>query len=222
MYVNTARLMNRKEQDIVSETKEAPMPIGDKELVSRARTGDPSALEELVGRYQEKAYAIAYNMCCGDSEQAKEITQEAFLRAFRGLKSFRGKSSFYTWFYRILVTTGLDWRRRQVRWERIFSFWRRDHREKALLKEEYKEYPEPQEHTNPMTALKNKQLAQEIRKAVESLPARQRTAFQLKVLNGMKITEIAQIMGTAEGTVKSHLFRATHFLRHALQEWDRP
>ena len=222
MYVNTARLVNRERQDIVSENKEPPMSIGDKELVARAKTGDPSASEELVSRYQEKAYAIAYNMCYGDSEQAKEITQEAFLRAFRGLKNFRGRSSFYTWFYRILVTTCLDWKRRQSRWERIFSFWRRDHREKPPLKEEYKEYPEPQEHTNPMTALKNKQLAQEIRKAIQLLPARQRMAFQLKVLNGMKITEIAQIMGAAEGTVKSHLFRATHFLRDALQEWDRP
>ncbi|MCK4860003.1 MAG: sigma-70 family RNA polymerase sigma factor [Candidatus Omnitrophica bacterium] len=204
------------------EEKESPMSIGDKELVARARTGDPSASEELVSRYQDKAYAIAYNMCCGDSEEAKEITQEAFLRAFRSLKSFRGKSSFYTWFYRILVTTCLDWRRRQSRLERIFYFWRRDHREKAPLKEEYKEYPEPQEHSNPMTALNNKQLAQEIRKAIQSLPARQRMAFQLKVLNGMKIREIAQIMGAAEGTVKSHLFRATHFLRDVLQEWNRP
>ena len=73
-----------------------------------------------------------------------------------------------------------------------------------------------------MTALNNKQLAQEIRKAIQSLPARQRMAFQLKVLNGMKIREIAQIMGAAEGTVKSHLFRATHFLRDVLQEWNRP
>ncbi|MEA1948008.1 MAG: sigma-70 family RNA polymerase sigma factor [Thermodesulfobacteriota bacterium] len=222
MYVNAVRLMNREGRDVVIEEKESPMSIGDKELVARARTGDLSASEELVSRYQEKAYAIAYNMCCGDSEEAKEITQEAFLRAFRGLKNFRGKSSFYTWFYRILVTTCLDWRRRQSRWERIFSFWRWDHREKAPLKERYIEYPEPQEHSNPMTALNSKQLAQEIRKAIQSLPARQRMAFQLKVLDGMRIREIAQIMGAAEGTVKSHLFRATHFLRDALQEWDRP
>lgn len=206
----------------MSEEKEPPMPMGDKELVALARTGDQAASEELVRRYQEKAYAIAYNMCFGDSEEAKEITQEAFLRAFRSLKSFRGKSSFYTWLYRILVTTCLDWRRRQSRWKRIFSFWRREQREKAPSKEDYEEYPEPQEHSNPMTALNNKQLAQEIRKAIQSLPERQRIAFQLKVLNGMRIHEIAQIMGAAEGTVKSHLFRATHFLRDALQEWVQP
>jgi RNA polymerase sigma-70 factor (ECF subfamily) len=73
-----------------------------------------------------------------------------------------------------------------------------------------------------MTILINKQLAREIRKAIQSLPERQRIAFQLKVLNGMRIHEIAQIMGAAEGTVKSHLFRATHFLRDALQEWAQP
>ncbi|MGD9107041.1 MAG: sigma-70 family RNA polymerase sigma factor [Desulfobacterales bacterium] len=206
----------------MSEEDKSPMPMEDEGLVARARTGDQAASEELVRRYQGKAYTIAYNMCFGDSEEAKEVVQEAFLRAFRSLKSFRGKSAFYTWFYRILVTTCLDWRRRHSRWKRIFSFWHREQREKAPSKEGYEVYPEPQEHSNPMTILINKQLAREIRKAIQSLPERQRIAFQLKVLNGMRIHEIAQIMGAAEGTVKSHLFRATHFLRDALQEWAQP
>jgi RNA polymerase sigma-70 factor (ECF subfamily) len=161
-------------------------------------------------------------MCSGDSEEARELTQEAFLRAFRSLKNFRGKSSFYTWFYRILINTCLDSRRRRSRWEGIFSFWRRDKHEKASSDEINAEYPDPKEHSNPMDALNNKQLAQEIRQALASLPEKQRVVFQLKVLHGMRIREIAKIMGSAEGTVKSHLFRATLFMREALKEWAQP
>lgn len=73
-----------------------------------------------------------------------------------------------------------------------------------------------------MAVLSNKQLSQEIRKALMSLPERQRVAFQLKTLHGMSIREIAQVMGAAEGTVKSHLFRAIHFLREALKDWVKP
>lgn len=84
------------------------------------------------------------------------------------------------------------------------------------------EYSDPGKHSNPMAALSNKQLAQEIRQALASLPEKQRVVFQLKVIHGMRIREIAKIMGSAEGTVKSHLFRATHFMREALQEWAQP
>ena len=198
------------------------MSLKDVELVARAQDGDQTAFEALVRQYQGKAYAIAYNMCSGDSEEAKELTQEAFLRAFRSLKNFRGKSSFYTWFYRILINTCLDSRRRRSRWEGIFSFWRRDKREKVSSDETNAEYRDPKEYSNPMAALNNKQLAQEIRQALASLPEKQRVVFQLKVLHGMRIREIAKTMGSAEGTVKSHLFRATQFMREALQEWAQP
>ena len=89
-------------------------------------------------------------------------------------------------------------------------------------KEMDEDYPDPGVNSNPMTALNSKQLAQEISEALETLPEKQRVIFQLKVLHGMKIREIAQIVGSAEGTVKSHLFRATHFLRDALQDWVQP
>lgn len=84
------------------------------------------------------------------------------------------------------------------------------------------EYSDPAKHSNPMAALSNKQLSQEIGQALASLPEKQRVVFKLKVIHGMRIREIAEIMGSAEGTVKSHLFRATHFMREALQEWARP
>ena len=214
--------VNRKVQKTKAKRVERSMSLKDAELVARAQDGDQTAFETLVRQYQGKAYAIAYNMCSGDSEEARELTQEAFLRAYRSLKNFRGKSSFYTWFYRILVNTCFDSRRRRSRLEKIFSFWRRDKHEKVSSDEIDVQYPDPKEYTNPMAALSNKQLAHEIKQALASLPEKQRVVFQLKVLHGMRIHEIAKIMGSAEGTVKSHLFRATQFMREALKEWAKP
>ena len=222
LHSNGARAINKEERNSKAKRKESSMSLKDVELVARAQDGDQTAFEALVRQYQGKAYAIAYNMCSGDSEEARELTQEAFLRAFRSLKNFRGKSSFYTWFYRILINTCLDSRRRRSRWEGIFSFWRRDKHEKVSSDETNAEYRDPKEYSNPMAALNNKQLAQEIRQALASLPEKQRVVFQLKVLQGMRIREIAKTMGSAEGTVKSHLFRATQFMRDALKEWAQP
>ena len=198
------------------------MSLKDEELVARAQRNDQWALEEFVRRYQQKAYAIAYHMCSGDSEEAQDLTQEAFLRAFRNIKEFRGNSSFYTWFYRIVVNTCLDGRRRRRRWERVFSLWRPGQREEEPSKEVFEEQPDMCGDNNPMTVLSGKQLTLEIRKALMSLPERQRVAFQLKVFQGMSIREIAQVMGSAEGTVKSNLFRATHSLRTVLKDWVVP
>ena len=222
LHGNAARAVNEEDRNSKAKREESSMSLKDVELVARAQDGDQTAFEVLVRQYQGKAYAIAYNMCSGDSVEARELTQEAFLRAFRSLKNFRGKSSFYTWFYRILINACLDSRRRRSKWEGVFSFWRRDKHEKASSGDMSAEYRDPKEYSNPMAALNNKQLAQEIRQALASLPEKQRVVFQMKVLHGMRIREIAEIMGSAEGTVKSHLFRATHFMRQALQEWAQP
>lgn len=198
------------------------MTLPDEELIARAQRDDPWAIEEFVCRYQQKAYAIAYHMCSGDREEAQDLTQEAFLRVFQNIKKFRGDSSLYTWFYRIVVNTCLDGRRRRRRWERIFSLWRPGLREGEPSRGVFEEQPDMAEGNNPMAVLNGKKLTQEIRKALMSLPERQRVAFQLKVFQGMSIREIAQVMGSAEGTVKSHLFRATHSLRTVLKDWVVP
>jgi RNA polymerase sigma-70 factor, ECF subfamily len=222
LYQFTARSEKKQARNSAAKRKDSSILWKDKALIARAQNGDRAAFGDLVKMYQGKAYAIAYSMCSGDGEEARELTQEAFLRAFQNLKSFRGKSSFYTWYYRILVNICLDNRRRRGRWNKIFSFWRGDQKDKAISREMNAQYTGPREHSDPMTALNNKQLAKEIGQALASLPEKQRVVFQLKVLHGMQIREIAEVMGSAEGTVKSHLFRATHFMREALQEWAQP
>jgi RNA polymerase sigma-70 factor (ECF subfamily) len=193
----------------------------DEELVSEVRAGRSWAMDELVRRYQNKVYGIAHAMCPEDPGEAEDITQEAFLRAFRSIDRFRGESSFYTWFYRIVANLCMDKKRRWHRWHRILMPWREG---KDLSDQSENPSGAEQDHEakqNPADHLRQKQLSDDVKKSLRSLPEKQRLAFQLKVFQGMSIREIAQVMGTAEGTVKSHLFRATHFLRGALKEWGQ-
>ena len=222
MSYKAAEIRLQERQDIDSQGKAPPMTLRDEELIARIKEGEDWATEELVNRYQQKTYAIAYNMCFEDGEEAQDLTQEAFLRAFRSLGKFRGDSSFYTWFYRIVVNVCLDSRRRSRRWKLVFSPWRQVQRGKGSPGDIPEEQQDMRDDINPVSALSGKQFAKEIKKSLKALPEKQRLVFQLKVLHGMSIREIAQVIGTAEGTVKSHLFRATRFLREELREWATP
>jgi RNA polymerase sigma-70 factor (ECF subfamily) len=216
-----AKNLNEQPRENSESREEGTFPLlSDEELVARARRGERRAMEALIGRYQEKAYTIAYQTCFGDREEAEDLTQEAFLRAFRSIRQFRGDSSFYTWFYRILINTCLDGRRRRRRWGKLFSIFRSSEKEANPSMAVPEGQRDTLEDGNPMVVLRGKQIAREVQTALRSLPERQRLAFQLKVIHGMSIREIAQVMGTAEGTIKSHLFRATQFLREALKEWE--
>jgi len=218
----TPEVTLKEGQEIDIQGNPPSMPPRDEELVTRAQDGEKWATEELVSRYQQKAFSIAYHMCAEDSEEAQDLTQEAFLRAFRSLGKFRGDSKFYTWFYRILVNICLDKRRHRRRWQRVFVPWRPVKAEKNLSKNTPEEQSDMDPGNNPIKVLSRKQLSKDIRKSLKSLPEKQRTVFQLKVLDGMTIREIAEVLGAAEGTVKSHLFRATRFLREELKGWDHP
>jgi RNA polymerase sigma-70 factor (ECF subfamily) len=209
------RDVNRRE---VQEGESAASPT-DEELVRGAKEGDRQASDALVRRYLNKAYAIAFHMCSGDREEAEDLTQEAFLRALGNIKRFRGQSSFYTWFYRILINTCLDGGRRRQRWKRVFSFLRPEEEEREGHGEPLRAALHGVEQVDPAGVLSAHQMATEVRGAVAALPERQRVAFQLKVLHGMRIAEIAQAMGLAEGTAKTHLFRAMRAVREALEEW---
>lgn len=194
------------------------MELSDERLVALAQEGDKKAFEELVLRHQEKAYSLALHMCMGDAQEAQDLTQEAFLRAFKNLKNFRGDSSFYTWFFRIVVNTCLDGRRRRLRWENLFSSRRQKHQDEEET-DELELQPDTAPGRDPMAVLSEKRLTRDIKRALKELPPRQRMALQLKVIEGMSLKEIADVMGAAEGTVKSHLFRATHKLQEVLKGW---
>lgn len=199
--------------------EEFPAPT-DEDLVQRIREGDRSAGEELIGRYRQKAFSIASTLCDADREAAFDFTQDAFVKVLGNIGSFQGTSSFYTWFYRILVNTCLDGRRRRRRWAKLFPGRRPRAGKEGGPESEIEEFPATDDMGDPLAAARGSALTRDLGKALEALPEKQRTVFQLKVLQGFSLQEIARIMGSAQGTVKTHLFRATRSLRAALREWE--
>ncbi len=203
-----------------AQAKRPSMPAdAEAELIERVKSGDRQASEQLVGRYQEKAFELVLRMMSGDREKAMEITQEAFLTVLRKIRGFEGKSSFYTWFYRILVNTCLDALRRRQRWRRLFIRRRPAMDDRQGESDNLEDLPSPDSGSNPVSALDARELQRDVHKALDHLSDRQRAIFQLKVFEDMRISEIAQTMGLAEGTVKSHLFRATQVVRKQMADW---
>lgn len=190
--------------------RSSSVTAGDEELVALAREGNRRAFEELVERHKQKAYHIAFDFA-RDREEAKDLSQDAFLKAFTNLKYFDGRSSFYTWFYRILVNVCLDYKR---------SKQRKSTEEFDETVESRMDASQPTgQPAPPDQQVIAGQFSHKIGIALEALPAKQRTAFILKNHQGLSIKEIAALMDTAEGTVKVHLHRAVMSLRQALAEF---
>ena len=184
-----------------------PAEPGDDELVVLAQRGQRQAFEALVERYKHKAYRIAFDFT-RDREEAKDLSQEAFLNAFTHLRNFDRRAKFYTWFYRILVNLCIDSRRRKTR-IRLESLEERT--EQARGSDRMAD-PAPAADQQAIS----KQMSERIGAAVAALPAKQRATFLLKNHEGLSISEIAEVMKAAEGTVKSHLHRAVTALRQSL------
>jgi RNA polymerase sigma-70 factor (ECF subfamily) len=186
-----------------------PGSVGDEELVERAQRGDRDAFGVLVERYKEKAYRIAFDFV-RDREEAKDISQEAFLRAYVHLKGFDMRSTFFTWFYRIVVNLCVDHRRRSGRavWVSIEEGGTPDQPGAAAALADGSGLPEDRAGAE--------ELSRKATAILDALPPKQQTAFLLRNHEGLPIKEIAKIMGTAEGTVKAHLHRAVATLKRGL------
>ncbi|HWO42631.1 MAG TPA: sigma-70 family RNA polymerase sigma factor [Candidatus Eisenbacteria bacterium] len=182
----------------------------DEELVARAQAGDRGAFGELVQRYEQKAYRIAFDFA-RDREEAKDLSQDAFLKAYTNLRKFDGRSGFYTWFYRILINVCLDYRRRRQR------------RPAEAMTEpsetEAERSREPSDNATPDQVAIAAQISRKMSDALAALPPKQRMVFILRNDQGLSIREIAELMQTAEGTVKVHLHRAVSALRQSLAEF---
>ncbi len=171
----------------------------DWELVRMAQAGDISAFEELVHLYDREVLALALHMV-RNPEDAKDIYQEAFLKAFEALPDFRMESRFSTWLYRIVVNV-------------CFSF----HRKRKLILGGEELWEKPAQNTSdPETQVLDQELQGHIDEIVQGLPPRQHLAFVLRHYQDKRIAEISAIMECSEGTVKNHLFRAHEKLRKGL------
>lgn len=184
--------------------------LRDEELVTLCQKGEGQYFELLIQRYMEKAFRIALDFT-HDTEEAKDLSQDAFLRAFSRIKQFNGRSSFYTWFYRLVVNLCLDYTRRKGRvvWER--------------LEREADGASEPIELMDASSTPDQEAMAGEairrVDKTLDSMPKNQRTAFLLRNHQGLSITDIAKVMKTTEGTVRVYLHRAVAALRQSLVEF---
>jgi len=184
----------------------------DQQLVERAQQGDKQAFDLLVIKYQRKL-ARLLSQFIRDASEVEDVTQEAFIKAYRALPSFRGDSAFYTWLYRIGINTAKNFLVAQGR--RAPTTTTGFDSEEA---EGFEEASQLREMNTPESELTSKQIAQTVNQTLEELPEELRTAITLREIEGLSYEEIAAIMNCPIGTVRSRIFRA----REAIAEKLRP
>jgi RNA polymerase sigma-70 factor (ECF subfamily) len=170
-------------------------------LVERVQSGDREAFGLLVAKYQRRLLRLVMRLV-RDSAEAEDVTQEAFIKAYRALPNFRGESAFYTWLYRIGVNTAKSWL--QTRGKRV-----------PLVSEIIDPEDGNVEDTGllfndetPERVLMSKQIGETVSDAMDALPEELRTAISLREIDGMTYEDIAETMGCPVGTVRSRIFRA--------------
>jgi len=184
----------------------------DEQLCRDVAERKPGAFDLLVGRYQERAYRIAWSIV-RDREEAKDCSQDAFLRLHEAAGSFAGQSKFSTWFYRILVNCCLDQQRRRRGWRRLVGW--RDRRDDG------EDEPDPVEQapaprTDPLEHVDAERRMSRVWELVEELSPQQRAAVTLQCREGLATKEIAVVLKLSEATVRVHLHRALSTLRKRL------
>ena len=172
----------------------------DQALVERVQQGDKAAFDILVQKYQSKIIQLAYRYV-HDQDEAMDIAQEAFIKAYKALGRFRGDSAFYTWIYRIAINTAKNY---------LVASSRRPPKADidAGEAEQYDSATGLREYATPERMLLKDELKETIASAIENLPDDLRTAITLRELEGMSYEEIAQAMECPIGTVRSRIFRA--------------
>lgn len=176
----------------------------DEELVARSMDGDRESFNELVVRWQRPVYALAYRVI-GREEDARDVSQEAFLRAFRAIKSFRGQAKFSSWIYRITLNLCRDW-------------IRRERRRPLTLVAETPEVSEPGSAAPTAEDLATQRdLGQRVATVMAQLPEEQRAAIVLKEYHGLTFKEIADLQRCPLSTVKTRLYQGLSVLRRELR-----
>jgi RNA polymerase sigma-70 factor (ECF subfamily) len=183
----------------------------DEELVARSIGGDSESFNELVLRWERPIYALAYRTI-GREEDARDVCQETFLRAFRALPGFRGQAKFSSWLYRIALNLCRDWIRRERRAPIVQPPEDVDVMELAAASE-------PSESIEDLVSRKD--LSRAVERAMALLPDEQRTAIVLKEYHGLTFQEIAELLGCPLSTVKTRLYQGLTVLRRELAKGEK-
>lgn len=186
----------------------------DDELIREAQRGQRAAFDALVRRYDQSVLRLALHML-GNEQDAQDVHQEAFIKAYRHLGNFRFECSFYTWLYRIVTNLCLDQlRRRKSRREDPATVLDSSGDELDLMAN----VTDDRAMANPGRELDRKVMGERIQQALDKLTPRERTVFELKHYQGLKLRTIGEMLSTTEETAKNTLFRATRKLRANLAE----
>jgi RNA polymerase sigma-70 factor (ECF subfamily) len=183
----------------------------DQQLVARAQSGDKLAFGLLVEKYQRKL-ARLLSRFIRDPAEVEDVTQEAFIKAYRALPAFRGDSAFYTWLYRIGINTAKNY---------LMAMGRRAPTSTEIEAEEaegFEEGEQLRDINTPESVLLSNEIAETVNATIEQLPEELRTAIQMREIEGMSYEDIAKAMDCPIGTVRSRIFRA----REAIAEQLRP
>jgi RNA polymerase sigma-70 factor (ECF subfamily) len=180
--------------------------MSDEELVARSREGDLDSFNQLVMRWERPIYALAYRVI-GREEDARDVAQETFLRAFRALGGFKGQAKFSSWLYRITLNLCRDWIRRQ-------------RRTPVAQAPEGVDLVELASEATPSESIEDlvsrREMSRAVARAMAMLPEEQRTAIILKEYHGLTFQEIADLLGCPLSTVKTRLYQGLTVLRRQL------
>ena len=193
----------------------------DREFVERAQAGDQEAFRILVEKYQKRAHAIALGIL-GNYDDAEDVAQQAFLKAYRNLSKFRGQSSFYTWLYRIVFNLAIDLSRK--------SYRKSEHgTQDASTLEMLAHGASSQGGQNfisssvmPDEQLERKEIRKKFLAALETLSDEHRAVIMLREIDGLSYDEISNVVGCTKGTVMSRLHHARKRLQKAISSFDEP
>jgi RNA polymerase sigma-70 factor (ECF subfamily) len=187
-------------------------PWTDEELVARSKTGDVESFNQLVKRWERPIFALAYRTL-GREEDARDVTQETFLRAFRALSGFKGDAKFSSWLYRIALNLCRDWIRRERRAPIVAV-------PEGIEVEQLAAERGPVESVEDLAA--RAELSREVAKAMAYLPEEQRQSIILKEYHGLTFQEVADLMRCPLSTVKTRVYQGLSTLRKQLGEQMTP
>ncbi|MEW6535387.1 MAG: sigma-70 family RNA polymerase sigma factor [Candidatus Auribacterota bacterium] len=182
----------------------------DNDLISAVREGKIEAFDQIVRRYESKVLGVLYGMM-RNSDDARDVAQDVFVKAYKSVDKFRGDSKLYTWLYRITVNMAIDYMRKKQKKAKV------EYNDEVKISDDNPAVPV--DRISPSKTVQNKELRTKLQEAIEQLPEEQKSTFVLREMQDMSYQEIAGVMNCSVGTVMSRLFYARKKVRDMIKPY---